>query len=364
MNFDPERLHVIRCYERLPPLSGGMERHIAQLTAAQRDLGVRVTEVFNRGTPEGESVQVWRGASIDQIRPYLLRSALFYAAAARRRFPLHDDRNRVVHVHGDWPAFLFGSIFGRLIGARVVAASLHEWMRGSPHHYALSLRHCDPIFATGLQEARRLSAITCKSVTHIPSAPSDVFFTKPRRRADPSDLIVVGSLIGRKNIELVLAIAERRPGWSISIYGGGPDYDNLERMRRQKGLNNVRFHGSVGQETLHAAMSASSLYLNTALAEGSPTAALEAMASGLPVVLTPSNDYSDLVVEGVNGVVSANWNIDELVATIERFLNEPARLVRARTAARETAKQHNWPEKARVVTEAMLMACVRHPEAH
>jgi hypothetical protein len=44
MSIDPGRLHVIRCYERLPPLSGGMERHIQELTAAQRALGVRVTE--------------------------------------------------------------------------------------------------------------------------------------------------------------------------------------------------------------------------------------------------------------------------------------------------------------------------------
>jgi glycosyltransferase involved in cell wall biosynthesis len=339
-----------------------MEKHIAELTSAQRELGVRVTEIYNCGQPTGESMQVWPGLRLDLVRPYLLREAFFYAAAAvRNRIGSSEDRLRVVHIHGDWPSFILGSVFGRLIGADAVAASLHEWMRGSPRLHAFALRHYDPIFATGLQEARSLRQRLGREVTHLPSAPAELFFSPPKHSADPVDVIVVGSLVARKNVELVLAVAKRRPDLSIAIYGGGPEQERLEALKSENGLNNVRFHGPVEPEAIHSAMCSSKLFLSTALAEGSPTAALEAMACGLPVVLTPSNDFSGLIEHGVTGRVTSGWNPDELVVAIDEFLSDPQKHLCARRAARETANQHRWPEKARIVTRAMITSAM-HPK--
>jgi glycosyltransferase involved in cell wall biosynthesis len=360
MTIEPQNLHVIRCYERLPPLLGGMERHIQELTEAQRDLGVRVTEVFNRGQPTGESVQVSRGWKLDQIRPYALRSALFYAGALRHELQLDHTRFQVVHVHGDWPAFLFGTLFAKLIGADAVAATLHEWSRGPSALYRIGLKSCDPIFATGLREARLLAKITGKVARHLPSAPAEVFFTEPEAQFRPADVILAGTLTPRKNVALALDIASRRPEISIAIFGDGQDRGRLQALSREKALKNVRFYGSVEREVIHSAMSSSKLFLNTAFAEGSPTAALEAMACRLPVVLTPSNDYSDIVDQGLNGRVTAGWNADELVETIDEFLRDPQRLSHARAAARQTAERHRWKGKAQIVTQAMINALERH----
>ena len=356
MTFDPKRLHVIRCYERLPPLPGGMEKHIASLTAAQRELGVRVTEVYNGGNPSGESVQIWPGRRLDQLRPYFLREALFYAAAARKHPDFAQDRYRVVHVHGDWPSFLFGSMLGRMLGADAVAATIHEWARGRPRLYAFALRNCDPIFATGLQEARLLQRLSGKEVTHLPSAPAGLFFAPPELDGEPSDVIVAGNLVPRKNLDLVLDLAELRPQYSFAVYGGGPELARLDALQAKKGLNNLRFHGPVEAEALHSAMCSSKIFLNTALAEGSPTAALEAMASGLPAVLTPSNDYSNLIDQGVNGRVSEGWDAKSLAAAIDDLLADPRKLSRAGREARKAAEKHRWIEKARTVTRMMIEA--------
>ena len=359
MTFDPEHLHVIRCYGRLPPLPGGMEQHIAALTAEQRKLGVQVTELYNAGAPSGESVQILPRWRLDRLHPYLLRESLFYGAAASKRLSFSDKRYRVVHVHGDWPSFLFGSMFARLLGADAVAATIHEWARGSPRFYALALRNCDAVFATGRQEAQLLQHLTGKTVTHLPSAPADLFFSPPKRNAKASDVIVAGSLIARKNLDLVLGVAERRPGLSIAVYGGGPELPRLESLLAKKRLNNVHLHGPVDQETLHSAMYEGKLFLNTALAEGSPTAALEAMACGLPVVLTRSNDFSDLIDEGVNGRVVDKWDADTIAAAMDEFLIDPQRLSRARKAARRTAGQHRWVKKAQTVTQIMIASAAK-----
>lgn len=358
MTFEPERLHVIRCYERLPPLPGGMEKHIAALTAAQRELGVRVTEIYNAGNPAGESVHIWPTRRLDRVRPYLLREALFYGAAVRKRLRFDGDGYRVVHIHGDWPSFLFGSIFARTLNADAVAATIHGRAHGPQQLYALGLKNCDLVLATGLKEARLLNSAD-KPVLHLPSAPSEIFFAPPTQSAPPSDVIVVGSLVALKNVELVLALGEIRPHLTISVYGGGPEAGRLESIRAAKRLNNVRFHGPVSPERIHSALCSSKVYLNTSFIEGSPTAALEAMACGLPVVLTPSNDFSNLVDQGVNGRVTAGWDADSVAGAIDAFLSDNGTLSRARKEARMTAEQHRWTQKARILTDMMIASAAK-----
>ena len=42
-------MKILRLYTRLPPLLGGMENHIAQLSNEQTKLGHDVTIYFNKG---------------------------------------------------------------------------------------------------------------------------------------------------------------------------------------------------------------------------------------------------------------------------------------------------------------------------
>jgi len=360
MTLGADRLHVIRCYERLPPMSGGMERHISELTAAQRRQGVRVTELFNSGMPTGESFQIWSGLRVDRVRPALLRAGIFYLGAAMKRIDSSDNRTRVLHVHGDWPAFLFGDALGRLLGVRAAAASLHECLHSFSSVYAWVLNRYDPIFTTGLHESTVLTEVTGKPVIHLPSAPAELFFVSPTYRGDPVDVIVVGSLTARKNMEAVLELAAQRPQLTFVVYGDGPERVRLEILRVQRKLNNLQFRGAVGPEDIHAAMCTARLFVNTAFAEGSPTAALEAMASGLPVILTPSNDYSRIVEQGKNGRVTQGWSVDELTRSVDEFLDDPQRLADAGYAARKVAQIHRWDVKATIVTNAMIAAAERH----
>src|SRR5918993_925418 len=79
------RFRVIRSYFRLPPEPGGMEEHIAQLSRAQRALGVDVVNLFNSGSAAGPAVQLLPRLDLLSVRPALLRNILFYAAAFVQR---------------------------------------------------------------------------------------------------------------------------------------------------------------------------------------------------------------------------------------------------------------------------------------
>ena len=346
-------LHVLRVYDRLPPLPGGMERHIAELTAAQRRLGIKVTSAYNIGRPDGDAIQVLKSHELYRLRPALLRNLVFYGAILAHRKALSRGRVDVVHAHGGWSSFMLARALARAVGAPVVAASLHDFIKRNPGLHRRAMKGCEPVFATGLAEARYLEDVLGRPVHHLPSAPADMFFSPPTAQAEPVDIIAVGSLVPKKRMDLVLQIGARRPDLSIAVYGDGPQRARLESLRCQAGLANITFHGAVTIERIHSAMHCARLFLNVSLFEGSPTAALEAMACGLPVVLTPSNDYSALVRDGENGSVTRGWNVDEIIAAVDRCLEDEDRRRTMGESARQVANGHRWDAKARFVTEAM-----------
>ena len=347
------RLHVLRIYDRLPPLPGGMERHVAELTAAQRRLGVKVTSIYNAGCPNGDSLQILKGHELYRLRPSLLHDLIFYGAISMHRKALSRSNVDVVHAHGGWSAFFLASALARAIGAPVVAASLHDFIKRNPVLHRRAMKRCDPIFATGLSEARYLEDVLGRPVHHRPSAPADLFFTRPTAQAEPTDIIVVGSLVPKKRTELVLQCAARRPDLSFAIYGDGPERAKLESLRSQAGLANATFYGEATIEGIHSSMHGARLFLNVSQFEGSPTAALEAMACGLPVVLTPSNDYSALVEAGESGIVTSGWDVEEITAAIDRCLANEDQRRKMGDKAKQVASGHRWGAKARFVTEAM-----------
>jgi glycosyltransferase involved in cell wall biosynthesis len=349
-----QSLHVLRIYERLPPLPGGMEGHIAELTAAQRRLGVRVTSIYNLGCPDGDAIQVLKSHQLYRLRPALLRNLVFYGALGMHQKALSRSCVDVVHAHGGWSAFVLAQLLARAIGAPVVAASVHDRIKRNPRLHRLVVKRCNPVFATGLSEARYLGEVLGRPVHHMPSAPADLFFTQPKTKAEPTDIIVVGGLVPKKQIELALQCAAQRPDLRFSIYGDGPERARLESLKAEAGLGNVNFHGMASPQRIHSAMCSARLFLNVAKFEGSPTAALEAMACGLPVVLTPSNDYSALVPAEENGIVTRGWDVEDITAAIDRCLADEDRRRTMGERAIQIAQGHRWEAKARFVTEAMM----------
>ena len=349
-----EDLHVLRIYERLPPEPGGMERHIAELTAAQLELGVKVTSIYNTGSADSDSVQILKPFALYRLRPASLRNLVFYGAIARHREFLRRANVNVVHAHGGWSAFLLAQALARAVGAPVVAASVHGFIKPNAGLHRRAMKDCNPVFATGLAEVRYFNQVLAGTAYHLPSAPADLFYSVPTQAAKPADIIVAGNLMPVKRTELILQCAKIRPDLRFSIYGDGPERVRLESLKAAAGLGNVTLHGMTSLEQIHAAMCSAKLFLNLSQSEGSPTSALEAMACGLPVVLTPSNDYSALVRAQENGIVTQGWDLEEITMAIDWCLADESRRRMMGKRAKQVAEGHRWKAKARFVTEAMM----------
>lgn len=346
---------VIRAYLRLPPAPGGMEAHIARLTAAQRDLGIQVLNLYNVGVAEEPAVRLLPRYDLRRIRPAALRNGIFYAAAIICRDKLKDSYPTVLHIHGDAWDFIYGRLLAYAIGAAAVTASLHGIAKKNKAWlYRVALAKYDLIFVTGKKDQVFLETLLGRAVYHLPSAPLDVFFDRQGTHASPCyDVITVANCVAKKRLDLVLDCAACCPDLKFAVYGDGPLRPSLMEQVRIRDIKNLWLAGSKPPEEVAKGMRNARVFLLTSEAEGTPTAAIEAMASGLPVVITPSNDYSWLIDQGVNGYVTSSWEVNEVINRIRDVMLNEGRRVSMGQVNYVRAKQHTWLANAERVSKLM-----------
>ena len=75
-------------------------------------------------------------------------------------------------------------------------------------------------------------------------------------------------------------------------------------------------------------------------------ALLEAMASGLPVVVTDTGGTTELVLRNINGEIVRWAEVDELKNALHRLVDDPRRRQEFGRAGRERALAFGWPSLA------------------
>jgi glycosyltransferase involved in cell wall biosynthesis len=85
-----------------------------------------------------------------------------------------------------------------------------------------------------------------------------------------------------------------------------------------------------------------SVFVMPSIEEGMALSALEAMASGVPVIVTPNTGVTDIIENGREGLVVPARDTSALAqAILSLYEDEPKRLAMAEAAAR-TARRWTW----------------------
>jgi len=133
---------------------------------------------------------------------------------------------------------------------------------------------------------------------------------------------------------------------------GRDDLPKYEEEAKQAGVgDHVSFTGMVSREDLADIYAAGDLYAMLSKFDTFGLVVLEAMAKGLPVVISGNVGAKDLVREGVNGFVIENTGDAESVAgALYHALREDI-IAPMSAAARQTALEHTWERSARQVAD-------------
>ncbi len=155
-------------------------------------------------------------------------------------------------------------------------------------------------------------------------------------------LVTVGNLSAKKDHRLLLTafaeVGHRRSDAILVIIGGGPLAEELRRYADELGLDDrVRFLGQ--RSDVPSLLPAFDVFVLSSRHEGLPLAMLEAMASGLPVVVTEVGGVPEVVSHDENGLMVPPGDPIALAAAIESVLDDRSRSARLAAMGRVTASE-------------------------
>ena len=151
-------------------------------------------------------------------------------------------------------------------------------------------------------------------------------YSEPALKSETNSktLMAMGGLREVKGFDLLLRafapLCNKFPDWVLEIWGEGVQRKTLESLRDELGLRErVRFPGLTKEH--HQTMSQVDIFVLSSRSEGFPNVLGEAMACGLPVVsFDCRSGPSELIQDGVNGLLVPPESIQELSSSLERLM--------------------------------------------
>ena len=107
----------------------------------------------------------------------------------------------------------------------------------------------------------------------------------------------------------------------------------------------MHLQGYIPREKMPAVYTQAHVFVLPSYNEGMSVATLEAMAAGLPVIVTKTPGTEDLVDDGVNGYLFDFGEIKVLVDQVEGLSNNRSLLKRMGQESRNYSMKHSWTKK-------------------
>jgi L-malate glycosyltransferase len=137
-------------------------------------------------------------------------------------------------------------------------------------------------------------------------------------------------------IKVFAHVARELPAQMVLI-GDGPDRSAAEWLAHDLGIQN-RIHFLGKQDRVHALLPLADLMLMPSEMESFGLAALEAMACKAPAIATHVGGVTELIDDGINGLLFNVGDVDAMAAGAIALLRDPVRHQAMRDAARQTAQ--------------------------
>ena len=147
--------------------------------------------------------------------------------------------------------------------------------------------------------------------------------TKDKRqeiKKEPKTIVSVGRLVPWKGFDMVIEMMIDLPDWKLVIVGDGPEYNNLKyQISNLKLESRVELKGSIPREKVLEYLSSSTVFVLNTSFESFSYQIVEAMAMGVPVVTTNIGNISEIVRDGVDGILIEPDNKKGIINAIKKI---------------------------------------------
>jgi glycosyltransferase involved in cell wall biosynthesis len=282
---------------------------------------------------------------------------------------LERFRPDVIHITGPSELGIFGAYFAWKLGVPLAASwhtNVHEYAgrrlerltRWLPERHAAALgrsveagafravtrfyRLAKVLFAPNEELCRTLEEATGRPCRRMQRGVDTALFAPSRRTRGEDDAIVLG-YVGRLSIEKNVALLARVERELAAMGVGGVRFVIVGHGSEEAGLRaslaRAEFAGVLGGEALARAYADMDVLVFPSHTDTFGNVVLEALASGVPAVVTGDGGPRFIVREGETGFVAADGEFSSVVARLAR---DRVLLRTMRAKAREYALGCSW----------------------
>lgn len=289
-------------------------------------------------------------------RPKML--AMIVAGAFLKRFCRNKGINHV-HIHSCANSANVG-LFARLLGGPSYSLTLHGPMHDYGTNQANKWQHaayCIIITNELLAEVKtNLAGVKLPPIYLAPMGVNINDFKRsseyqPAEPGKPIKLVSCGRLNFVKAhddlIRVVALLKEQGVEAQLNICGATDSlsdqenyYDKLVALRAELKVEaHVNFLGSVSEEAVKHELETSHFFCLASLKEPLGVATMEAMAMEIPAIVTRSPGVSEMVDNGIDGILVEPRSPEQFVDAITRLISSPEEAIKIANAGREKVVQ-------------------------
>ncbi len=326
--FVREHARAVRLYDDVVVLHcAGPDQGLSKLWRLELESDASLTQ----GIP---TYRVWyRRSRLPKVSylGYLLSSLWAFATVVKGGF-----RPNVIHGHiyqAGVPAVLIGRMFRIpvIISEHYSAFPRHLLSRRELLKARLAFTSADLVLPVSYALKNGIEHCGIRAKFEVVPNVVDVSLFHPpasRNSAHALKRILFVGLLDTTHIkgvpDLLQALArlrEERNDWHLDIVGDGPARDEYERQVLELGLaGKVTFHGIKSKEDVAEFMRQADFFALPSLWDNLPCAAIEAVASGLPIVATCAGGIPEIVKDTEMGFLVPPGNVVELSKAMVRMI--------------------------------------------
>jgi glycosyltransferase involved in cell wall biosynthesis len=219
----------------------------------------------------------------------------------------------------------------------------------------LSARWVDHVIVMNTEDRDILvnrGVVTADKVSVIPCGVSEKFFV-PRNHPFQHRLLFVGSWLPKKGINYLVPaferLADEYPEITFTICGSLVSEEKVLSAFRPADRNRVKVLPLVDEDAVVQQYQQADIFVFPSLCEGFGLVILEAMAAGLPTVVTPTGGAFDIVEDGVHGLRVPFRDVDAIVHAVQQLVKDATLRRRLSDQARQQATELSWSHIAEMV---------------
>jgi glycogen(starch) synthase len=379
---------LILTWEYPPRIVGGISRVVYHLAKELGKSGNEVTVITMRDD-EVKSEENEANVSVYRVDPSIVEPLNFIDGILQMNFRIvgqavslvnRDGNFDVIHLH-DWLVAYAGIVLKEIYPCTPFVCTLHstEYGRNTGIHNNVQsyIRNVEGSLVKLAQKIIVNSAYMKNEIIEQFEAPDDAICVIPngidvnifsgiehdpelRRQFCPNGerlVLFVGRLVSGKGIYVLLnaipGVLSRNPNVKFVIAGKGQELENLRKQASMLGLSDrVDFPGFISEDMLLKLYKCADVAVFPSLYEPFGIVALEGMVARVPVVVSDTGGFSQLIQHRVNGMKFEAGNASALAGCILDLLADPDLVSSITEKACETLNRYyRWEDIAKKTLE-------------